>query len=41
MAEMILREFKPKRVSLEIKKFILPKARHVSVRVTRLGKIMF
>ncbi len=35
MAEMILREFKPKRVSIEIKKFILPQARHVAVRVTR------
>jgi dihydroneopterin aldolase len=38
MAEMILREFTPKRVSIEIKKFILPKTRHVAVRVTRLGK---
>jgi len=35
MAEMVLREFKPKRVTLEIKKFILPKTRHVAVRVTR------
>jgi 7,8-dihydroneopterin aldolase/epimerase/oxygenase len=35
LAEMILREFKPQRVSLEVKKFILPEARHVSVRVTR------
>ena len=35
MAKMILREFKPLRVSIEIKKFILPKARHVSVVVTR------
>jgi dihydroneopterin aldolase len=35
MAEMILREFKPKRVSVEIKKFILTQTRHVSVRVTR------
>jgi dihydroneopterin aldolase len=35
MAEMILREFKPKKVSIEIKKFILPETRHVAVRVTR------
>src|SRR5271168_5430720 len=35
MAKMILREFKPGRVSIEIKKFILPKTRHVAVRVTR------
>jgi dihydroneopterin aldolase len=35
MTEMILREFKPKRVSIEIKKFILPQTRHVAVRVTR------
>jgi 7,8-dihydroneopterin aldolase/epimerase/oxygenase len=35
MAEMILRQFKPKRVSVEIKKFILPETRYVSVRVTR------
>jgi 7,8-dihydroneopterin aldolase/epimerase/oxygenase len=37
MAEMILREFKPQRVNIEIKKFILPQTRHVAVRVTRLG----
>jgi 7,8-dihydroneopterin aldolase/epimerase/oxygenase len=35
MAEMILREFKPARVGIEIKKFILPQTRHVSVCVTR------
>jgi 7,8-dihydroneopterin aldolase/epimerase/oxygenase len=35
MAEMILREFKPVRVSIEIMKFILPQTRHVSVRVIR------
>jgi 7,8-dihydroneopterin aldolase/epimerase/oxygenase len=38
MAEMILREFKPRRVSIEIKKFILPQTRHVAVRVTRPEK---
>jgi dihydroneopterin aldolase len=35
MAETILREFKPERVSVEIKKFILPQTRNVAVRVTR------
>ena len=35
LAEMILREFKPSRVTVEVKKFILPQARHVSVRATR------
>jgi dihydroneopterin aldolase len=38
MAEMILREFKPKRVSIEIKKFIIHETRYVAVRVTRPGK---
>ena len=35
LAEMILREFKPLRVTVEVKKFIIAQARHVSVRVTR------
>jgi dihydroneopterin aldolase len=35
LAEMILRDFKPVRVTVEVKKFILPQARHVSARVTR------
>jgi FolB domain-containing protein len=35
VAGMILREFKPERVSLEIKKFVLPQTRHVAVRITR------
>ena len=35
MAEMILREFKPKSVTIEIKKFILPQTQHVAVSVTR------
>ena len=35
MAEMILREFKPSSVSIEVQKFILPRTRHVAVRVTR------
>ena len=35
LAEMILRECEPTRVSVEIKKFVLPKARWVAVRVHR------
>jgi dihydroneopterin aldolase len=35
MAETILREYQPKRVTIEIKKFILPQTRHVAVRLTR------
>jgi dihydroneopterin aldolase len=35
MARFILREFKPARVTVEIKKFVLPQTRHVSVRATR------
>jgi dihydroneopterin aldolase len=37
LAEMILRDFKPVRVTVEVKKFILPQARHVSARATRPG----
>jgi dihydroneopterin aldolase len=35
LAEMILREFKPARVAVEVRKFVLPEARWVSVRVRR------
>lgn len=35
LADTILREFRPNRVVIEIKKFILPQARHVSVRAAR------
>ena len=35
IAQMILEEFRPKRVTVEVKKFILPKARYVSVRIAR------
>lgn len=35
IAQMILDEFGPASVTVEVKKFILPKARHVGVRVTR------
>lgn len=35
IAAMLLSEFKPASVSIEIKKFIIPETRYVSVRVTR------
>lgn len=35
IANLILCEFRPASVSVEIKKFILPQTRHVAVRVTR------
>ena len=35
IAAMVLKEFRPKTVSVEVKKFIIPQARHVSVRLTR------
>ena len=35
IAEMILNDFEPDAVSVEVKKFILPEARHVSVRIER------
>ncbi len=35
IAEMVLRGFGPRRVHVEIKKFIIPEARHVSVRISR------
>jgi dihydroneopterin aldolase len=38
MAKAILREYRPRRVSIEIKKFILPETRHVAVRVTRCNE---
>ena len=36
IAQMILEEFQPRSVAVEVKKFIIPQARHVSVRVTRI-----
>jgi len=36
LAEMILEEFGPARVMVEVKKFIIPQARHVSVRASRV-----
>ncbi len=35
LAEMILRDYKPSSVTVEVKKFIIPQASHVSARVTR------
>jgi len=35
IAQMVLEEFGPRAVTVEVKKFIIPQARHVSVRVTR------
>lgn len=35
IADAILSEFKPQTVSVEIKKFILPQARYVSVQITK------
>ena len=35
IAVMVLAEFEPRTVSVEVKKFVLPEARFVSVRVTR------
>jgi len=35
IAEMVLRDFGPRRVHVEIKKLIFPEARHVSVRISR------
>lgn len=36
ICEMILSEFRPQSVSVEVKKFVIPQARYVSVAVTRL-----
>jgi dihydroneopterin aldolase len=35
IADMILREFSPQSVWVEVKKFIIPEARHVAVRMRR------
>lgn len=35
ITQMILDDFGPQRVTVEVKKFIIPEARHVAVRVTR------
>jgi FolB domain-containing protein len=36
IADTILAEFKPQSVSVEVKKFIIPQARHVSVALTKV-----
>src|SRR4051812_28169124 len=36
LAEFILARYKPQGVAVEIKKFVIPQARHVSVSVTKL-----
>jgi dihydroneopterin aldolase len=35
IADLILAEFKPPAVTVEVKKFIIPQARHVAVSLTR------
>ena len=35
IAQMLLEEFGPRSVTVEVKKFIIPEARHVSVRAMR------
>ena len=35
LAAMVLEDFQPRRVTVEVKKFIIPQAQYVSVRVTR------
>jgi 7,8-dihydroneopterin aldolase/epimerase/oxygenase len=37
IADMILTEFKPQSVKVEVKKFVIPQARHVAVSLTRVG----
>lgn len=38
IADTILREFHPRAVAVEVKKFIIPQARHVAVHVERAGR---
>jgi 7,8-dihydroneopterin aldolase/epimerase/oxygenase len=35
VADTVLAEFKPQSVSVEVKKFIIPQARHISVNLTK------
>src|ERR1051325_2684103 len=37
IAERVLKEFGPESISVEVKKFIIPEARYVSVRVRRIA----
>ncbi len=39
LAEWVLAEFDAARVTVEVKKFILPETRYVAVRVTRSGNL--
>jgi dihydroneopterin aldolase len=36
IADTVLNEFRPQAVTVEVKKFIIPQARHVSVTLTKL-----
>ena len=38
IAAMILEDFQPKSVSVEVKKFVIPQAAHVSVLVSRVAR---
>jgi dihydroneopterin aldolase len=35
IADAILSEFKPQSITVEVKKFVIPQARHVAVRLTK------
>jgi 7,8-dihydroneopterin aldolase/epimerase/oxygenase len=35
IAQMVLKDFGPHRVTVEVKKFVIPQARHVAVKLTR------
>lgn len=37
IADLVLSEFKPRSVTVEVKKFSIPQARHVAVSLTRAG----
>ncbi len=39
IAIMILEDFRPRQVTVEVKKFVIPQAAHVSVKVTRSRSI--
>ena len=38
LADAVLAEFKPQSVTVEVKKFPIPQARHVSVQIRKLGQ---
>ena len=38
IADMVLAEFKPLAVTVEVKKFVIPQARYVAVSLTRAGE---